>query len=66
MDAKQMRVTPNGNLHGILNLIIDSALAADDAATRDDSEGLAVAIGQIERNSNQLHEVVSYMGRGGD
>lgn len=40
--------------HRTINLIVDAALAADDALVRDDAEALGVAVSLLARHSRKL------------
>jgi len=43
-----------GNLHSALNLLVDSAIAADDAISENDSDRLTIAVDTIQRNTNTV------------
>lgn len=49
------RAQPNSTArHRTLNLIVDAALAADDALVRDDAEAMRVAVSLLARHSRKL------------
>lgn len=55
MSAHDVRVA----LRKVLNLIVDSAIAADDAIARDDPENLATAIEALATNSNSAKDLAA-------